>query len=364
MRKTKIGKALLLAALALLAISSQAQAQNFRPGSVPPPGFGYGGYGGYGGWGVPYMGNLGPGYFLQGAASTIDATGDLYVKQEQARITREQANQAKLDTKRKAFDQRLYEKANTQTFTETQEQNESFRLRRIMNNATENEIKSGIAMNTMLPYLKDLTNHGVMGPTVPLDPDILRYINVTGATQDGSLGLLSNGGKMDWPLVLRGPTTRSLDKLLPEAVAATRDGSIDFAMYRKVKSEVEKLGEENRKKFHREEIDGGEYLTGKRYLDSLESAVKLLDQPMAKKVLNGDIKATGSTVPELVLNMTNKGLKFAPATPGYESPYYGLFNSMVTYASGAMGSSSFRVAVAPAQPRSFISKNPNISGSK
>lgn len=356
MNKAGMKNSLPLTAVTLLAMAVPASAQYVRPGFSPPPiGYGYG-------YGYPSVGNLGPGYALMGTASVIDATGDLYVKQEQARVTREKANQAKLDTKRKAFDQMLYEKANTQTFTESQEQNQSYRLRRIMNNSTQTEITSGASLNSMLPYLKDLANHGVMGPTVPLDQDALRYINVTGASDTGSLGLLSNGGHLDWPLVLRGPTQKKLDKLLPEVVASTKDGSLDYAQFKKIKSEVAQLTEEHRKKFHREEIDGGEYLTGKRYLDSLESAVKLLDQPTARQVLDGSMRAMGKNVPELVGHMAYKGLKFAPATPGYESTYYGLFNSFVTYASGAMGSSSFRVAVAPAQPRSFVNQKPNLSG--
>lgn len=315
----------------------------YRPGFYPYPGYG-----------SPSVGNLGPGYALQGSADVIGATGDLYVKQEQARVEREKANQAKLDTKRKAFDETMYEKANTPYYTETLEQNQTYLLRRIMNNPTETEIKTGKAHNTLLPYLKDITQHGIMGPTVSLDPETLRHINVTGASQSGSLGVLANGGKVDWPLVLRGKTQKSLDKLLPQAVSATVDGTLDPDLYRSVKKELAQLTEEHRKKFHREEIDGGEYLTGKRFLDSLDGAVKLLDQPTSRQVLDGSLKATGRDVPELVLNMTKKGLQFAPATPGDEAPYFGLFNAMVSYASGAQGSSSFRVAVAPAVPRSFI----------
>ncbi len=344
----------------LVAFVAPARAQNYyNPGLNPLP---IGGTGGYPYYPYPSMGNLGPGYFLQGAANVVGSTGDLYVKQEQARVTREQANQAKIDTKRKTFDEMRYEKANTPYYTETLEQNESFRLRRIMNNATDAEIKSGTAMNTILPYLRDLTNHGVMGPSITLDQDNLRHINVVGAGETGSLGLLANGGKMDWPFVLRGPTQKALAKLLPQVVAATSDGTLDSAMYGAVKKEVAKLEEEQRKKFHREEIDGGEYLVGKRFTDSLDGAIKLLQQPNAQQLLTGALKATGRTIPELVQNMSQKGLKFAPAAPGYEAPYYGLFNSMVSYASGAMGTSSFRVAVAPARPRSFISKTPNISG--
>src|SRR5215831_10566459 len=38
-------------------------------------------------WPYPYsVGNLGPGYYLQGSASVINSVGNLYTQQEQARI--------------------------------------------------------------------------------------------------------------------------------------------------------------------------------------------------------------------------------------------------------------------------------------
>src|ERR1700704_3752349 len=81
---------LLLAAVCwltlLLGPSSTGQAQY----PYPPPPYNY--YYSPGGW----RGNA-----LTGAANVVSATGDLYVQQEQARIQREKANQAKLDTKRK-----------------------------------------------------------------------------------------------------------------------------------------------------------------------------------------------------------------------------------------------------------------------
>lgn len=306
-----------------------------------------------------YLGDLGPGYFLQGTASVVNATGNLYIQQEQARITREQAHQAKLETRRKAFDQNLYEKANTPTFTEIQEQNLSFRLRRLMNSATDTEIKDGRALNAMLPYLNELAGHGALA-VVPLDPDILRRINISGAGDHGSLGVLGMEGKPEWPLVLQGHTTRVLDELLAKAVNACRDGTMDFVLYRSIKKQVEKLDEEHRKKLHREEIDGGEYLVGKRFLESLESAVRLIDSPTARQVLSGRLRATGRTIAELAQDMAAKGLKFAPATPGYESAYHGLMSKMVTCASGVRLPNG--VAVSPARPRSFITTTPNLSG--
>src|SRR5262249_36727935 len=62
---------------------------------------------------------------LMGQAAVISASGDLITAQEQARILREQANQAKLDTRKQAFDLMLYERAMTPTFTEEMNRKES-----------------------------------------------------------------------------------------------------------------------------------------------------------------------------------------------------------------------------------------------
>src|SRR5262245_66109645 len=104
----------------LLGLSSPGHAQ------YPPPGYNY--YYPPGGYRESA---------LTGAANVINATGDLYVQQEQARIQREKANQAKLDTKKQAFDEMMYEKANTPFFTEDQETVDAMVLRRLINNPSQ-----------------------------------------------------------------------------------------------------------------------------------------------------------------------------------------------------------------------------------
>lgn len=295
----------------------------------------------------PYPYLPGPGGVLQGEASVINATGDLFVQQEQARIQREIAEQAKLDTKKKAFDLRLYEKALTPTYTEVRAKDEALLLKRIMTSPLEAEITSGKAHNVMLPFLSTLAVQGIPGPPIKLDPELMKHVNVTGETGGANIGILRNGGQVDWPLVVRGPTQKKLAAVLPKAVTAAADGSLDLALYNECSKGVAKLQEELRTKFHKEEIDGGMFIEGKRFLDSLNSAVVALRQPNAPQLLKGTYAATGRTVPELVQNMTQKGLKFAGATPGHEPSYYALYSAMVYYGNGAMDSHAFKTQFAP-----------------
>src|SRR6185369_3929506 len=56
----------------------------------------------------PYRG---PGGALAGQAELVSSVGKLNIDQEKARVEREAANQAKLDTQKKSFDQMLYERS-------------------------------------------------------------------------------------------------------------------------------------------------------------------------------------------------------------------------------------------------------------
>lgn len=291
----------------------------------------------------PVYPGYGPGGVLQGRAEVINATGNLYSQAEQARIQREAAEQAKLVTKKSAFDLRLYEQSLTPAYGERQARNKALFLKRIMTQPQEAEITNGTALNTMLPYLTSVvTGGGVLGPPVKLDPEQLKQINVTIAASGQSLGVLKDGGAMDWPLAVRGPTQKKLAEAIPRAMSAVASDSLDLKTYNEVAKGVAKLQDELRTKFRAEEIDGGLYLDGKRFLDNLENGVKAMRQPYASKLLSGAYAATGNSVPELAINMSQKGLKFAPATPGNEAPYFGLYSQMVVYAGGATDSKAFR----------------------
>jgi hypothetical protein len=295
----------------------------------------------------PGYGGFGPGNTLNGAANVISASGQLYIDQEQARVEREKANQAKIVTKRKTFDEMMYEKANTPTFTEDQEKNDMMIVRRVMNHPLPAEITSGQSQNILLPYLDKLLRVGVQGPPIPLDPLTMKSINVTTSQGGPNIGLLRDGGKLDWPIVLRGPTQKKLNPIFPQLVSSAASDNLDLNLYNQAKKGVAQLQNELKQKFYKEEIDGGMFLEGKHYLDSLDSSLKMITSPNAGKLLNGTYAATGRNVPELVYNMTSKGLRFAPATPGNDAPYYALQTALVSFAAGAESNHGFRETFDP-----------------
>jgi len=296
----------------------------------------------------PYgHGGFGPGNVLQGQAQVMDAQGNLMLQQEQALIVREQALQAKLDTKRKTLDELNYEREHTWTYTQDQERIEGLRIMRLLKNPRENEVLSGSAMNTLLPYLTQVAHDGTRGSPVYLNQDELKKVNVTGAGSVSNLGVLGNVGKMTWPLALRGPNQREFDKLLTQTVADAAAGNLDLSTYNKVARGIDQLQSQASELWHKEEIDSGMYLESKRFLESLRGGIAVLRQPDAAKYLAGGYAARGANVGELVTNMAKQGLRFAPALPGSEPAYFGLYSAMVAFAAGGESDTGFRVRLAP-----------------
>lgn len=306
---------------------------------------------------------FGPGAVMQGQADVMNAYGNYTIQVEQARQAREVAEQAKLDTKKKAIDTRLYEKALTPTYGETAARDQARFLKRIMTTPQEAEITGGTAQNTMLPFLNNLVQEGVSGPPAMLDPQMMKFINTSVGSGGANIGLFRDGGKLSWPLALRGPTQKKLADSIPKAVQAAADDTLDVALYNEVAKGVAKLSDELRTKFHQEQIDGGMYLESKRFMDSLDSAVKALRQPTASKMLAGSLGAQGRTVPELVQNMTRQGLKFAPASPGNEAPYFALYASMVSYGNSAMDTYAYKNQFAPTNlDMQYLDKSLKVRG--
>jgi hypothetical protein len=326
----------LFAAAVALAIAGPASAQPPPPYNpyYPPIGYGYG-----------------PGSQLAGAAQVIQAQGQLGLDQEQQRIQRQKVYQEKLNTKKMTLDEANYEKANTATFVETQEAVMSQTLRRYMNQALPAEITRGDTLNTFLPFLKALGDQGTPGPPISLNPNILYSINVTTPGTGGvgtSAGLLKAGGKLAWPLQLKGPTQKKIDAILPKAVQDAATDTLEPKTYTQLVGMVLSMSDDVSKRYQKEEIDGSSYLKGKRYLDDLAKSLKVLQDPDAAKYLSGAVAARGNNVQELVDNMTAEGLKFAPATPGSDSAYFSLHNSFVSYARAAQSGAGFQSSlVAP-----------------
>src|SRR5262249_42090856 len=159
---------------------------------------------------------------------------------------------------------------------------------------------------------RDMGIRGIQGPTVTIDQDQLKSINVAVGDSKG-LGPLKTVSQapLDWPIVLQGPKQEKLQKQMSEAVIKAGAGKLNATSYNEVRDGVDDILNDLKMQFREEKIDGGTYLSGKRFLDSLDQSVQTLREPAARKILNGSYVAKGHDVPELVDHMMRNGLKFA-----------------------------------------------------
>jgi hypothetical protein len=277
----------------------------------------------------PYSPYADAGSVLRGAADIMRAYGTVITSQEQARIIREQAIQAKLDTKKKKFDLDMYIKNNTPTFTEEQTKLAKITLKRIQTMSSEPEIVNGKSLNLLLD---DLRKH--VGKKAPIEPfalseDLLGHVNVTKSI--ASLGILRNGGEFVWPAVFQeyfpAEQLRLIENQAKTLVKNAEKGKLDVNVLKDMRNEIDKLREQLVKKVN--EVPATQYLDGKRFLNAFDEARLSLDRGEAltqvsfQKWING-----GKTLQQLVDYMVANGIRFTTATQGDEGAYRAVYSGM------------------------------------
>ncbi len=282
--------------------------------------------------------NPGPlGGYLYGSSAVISAYGNLSLQQQQAHIMAEMAKQAKLDTRKKTFDTLKYINDNTPTWGQIQAKNDQELWRRIMNSATPPEIWSGKSLNVLLKNLRKSARQKSPVPSPPLEEDILKRLNVTREGKGGisNLGLLRNNGEFTWPLALsrlaKAEELRAINKEVSALFIQATNAQVDRNRLAGLRVEIERL-----RKLLVESVNAiatQQYLDATRFLNDFDAALLALDSGDAARSLDFQSKfaASGKTVQELVNYMTDRGLEFAPATPGDEDAYHAAHAALVTY---------------------------------
>jgi hypothetical protein len=305
--------------------SAAAQYYPVAPGGAPlPPGGAFPAVPGYGFF--PYGGG-----YWNGQAAMLDAYGNVGLDQEQARILREKANQAKLDTRVKVLQTMQYERANEYWFSDEKADIDAKRVQAAMNNPPVQEITSGRALNTLLPFLDRLATKGTGGGPVPIDPELLRSINTTSGADAGNAGLLREVNNLQWPVATLGPNQQKLDEMLKKATYDGTSGPVSPLTISQLNKQTELLAQEVKQKFFKSEIDTGDYLQANRFLDRVRQANRALSQPDITRMLAGAMGPRGDTVDAVVQSMASRGLSFAAAQPGQEGAYIALHRAFVNY---------------------------------
>jgi hypothetical protein len=292
----------------------------------------------------PYYasGYYGPGYydpvgsFTSGVADIIGAQGQFGIDYQQAEAMREQNKQAKIVTRRKNFEEWQYERANTPTLEDERERARAEEVRRSRNDPPLTEIWSGKALNDLLtPILKLNPPSESNAPYVPLDPDLVRHINLTSGTTFNNLGVLKDNGKLDWPLALTDDqfeeNRKKLEALGPQAFKEAYDGKVQPKTIRDLRGNVEEMTDLLKKNVGK--ISTNDYLPARRYLTELDSSIRTLQDPDVGKYATGKWTAHGDSIYALTADISRQGLRFGPAVDGDQAAYVSVHRGMVRYLS-------------------------------
>jgi hypothetical protein len=238
---------------------------------------------------------------------------------------REQAAE-RLANRRRAFDESLDERERAPIPEEQL-------LIRSRGNPPRAEVLSGKALNVLLADLRRLGTEidaaDMPDVALPLDERGLKHINVTRGA--GNFALLKNEGRLNWPDALTGAAFQEprerLAALAPDAVRqAGRDRGADPDTIRRMAGDVDLLHRLLRQKARNLSFEP--FTEAKVFLQNFEEALVALRQPNAADHFNGTYDQTAQTVLGLVREMTDRGLRFAPAAPGDEAAYTALREAM------------------------------------
>jgi hypothetical protein len=251
-----------------------------------------------------------------------------------AALLREQAVAERLANRRRAFDELQYERDKTATA-------EQELLSRSRTNPSAVEVTSGQALNALLTDLRRLGAGAddVSRPDalLPLDRAGLRHLNVTRGP--GNVALLKDNGRLTWPAALAGPAFQEpRDRLTARTAEAVRQaGRVDPVALRQMAADVGQLRALLRQN---KEMSFQSFVEARDYLQRFDDALVALGQSDVADHFNGAYELKSQTVLGLVKEMTDAGLRFAPATPRDEAAYAAIREALAACDGAAANSQS------------------------
>ncbi|MGH6739625.1 MAG: hypothetical protein ACREDY_11455, partial [Bradyrhizobium sp.] len=272
------------------------------------------------------------GSYLSGKADLVNASGQYGIQVQQANLLQEQVHQSMLQSRRAVLNEARYERETTMNSEQVRIQGQIDALRRARNEPPLNEIWSGQSLNALFSDIKKAHTYGVRGPSVPINQDLLKHINLTTGVTSGGPGILKDGAKLRWAVVLQGPNfeadRRKVEMRTAEALELAKRGPVSLDLISDVRSTLE--GMQATLKQMVKDVAPGPYIDGKKYLRELDSSFSALKDPNVSNYFNGKWTAQGATVYDLAVYMTNNGLQFAPAVSGDQSYYTALYQSLLS----------------------------------
>jgi len=273
------------------------------------------------------------GGYLSGAADLVNARANAAVTYQQARMASNDAYNAELQTRRTVFNEAAYERGQTMNSEQVRIQKQIDAVRRARNDPPLSEIWAAISLNALFTDIRQAHTYGLRGPNVPLDQGMLKHINVTTGVTSSGPGILRDGPKLTWPVVLRDDrfqaTRTVVDAQTSKALEQAKKGPVDPELISQVRDTIETMKVILKQMV--KDVSPGPYMDGKRFLGDLDQSFVALKSPQVANYFNGTWSAQGATVAEFVDYMMKNGLQFAPATAGDQPFYTAFFQALVTY---------------------------------
>jgi hypothetical protein len=297
--------------------------QGYQP-APPPPAVGYPMY-------PEYKGRYGGA--LSGGADVINAQANYLVSFQEQYLEREKVKSARIDNKRKAQEQFLWERENMPTHQDDRERTQGQELRRTRTQPPPTEIWSGKSLNDLLAAIQQAEQQaGLRGPVVPLDDELLRHINFTTGTSQGSPSMLREG-RLAWTPTLRRSTFDTDRKQADRLVAdlTRQSGGADGALDSLVEC-TDRLRSQLKKQVA--EVQPNDYIQAVRYLNQLQETLRAAQRQGGAGSLASKSSVQAGSVGELIAQMGRQGLRFGPAATGDEGAYNAMHQALLAYDSG------------------------------
>ncbi|MHB1422509.1 MAG: hypothetical protein ACYC3I_04805 [Gemmataceae bacterium] len=289
--------------------------------------------GGYGMYGTQWMMNPYQGY-LSGVADVTRAQSDYQQGIQQAKLSRQDVIRSSIQTRRAMIEEQEWERAHMPDPEKIRQAALERELNRARTSPPLNDIWSARALNALLRHLITQQGQGARGLRIPLREDTLEHINLTVGDSRSNVGLLKDGGNLQWPLPLQREMFKnaraSVNSLMQTAYRSAAGGSKpDSATTADLRANYENL--KNTLASSVDQLTPDEYIEANNYLKHVDQTIAALRSANVVKFFDGRWKLKAQDVSELVKFMSEQGLWFAEARPKDEAAYVSLYNSLVSF---------------------------------
>ena len=121
---------------------------------------------------------------------------------------------------------------------------------------------------------------GLRGPSVPLEPEVVKHINVTTGKTSGSVGMFKSGKDLEWPLTLEDDRfendRKAIDKLVQEVVRQAQYNKVQSKTYSQLDRSVRTMRQNLKGGVN--DIEPNDYIASVRYLNQLQDSLRVLKE--------------------------------------------------------------------------------------